>query len=719
MLRLGMFIADRYEILDQVGSGGMSDVYKGKDHKLNRFVAIKVLKKEFSNDKNFVSKFRIEAQSAAGLAHPNIVNVYDVGEEEGIHYIVMELVEGITLKSYIQKKGKLSVKEAISIAIQMSMGIEAAHNNHIIHRDIKPQNIIISRDGKVKVTDFGIARAASSNTISSNVMGSVHYTSPEQARGGYSDEKSDIYSLGITMYEMLTGRVPFDGDNTVAVAIQHIQDEIVSPRVYSPEVPVSLEQIVFKCTQKSPDRRYDNMAEVIADLKNCLVNPDADFVKIVPIENNAKTVMITDEDLSKIKTETGKSNVNLEEQPKEAPKPYQKAKKIDLIVGDDLEEDDDLYEEDDEEDDDGEDMNPTIEKIMNVLGIIAAIIIACIALYIGARALGIFSGGNNSNTKTEDTKTEETTKDGDSKEEVVMVNIVGKTLEDATKELNALGIGIKDSSYENSDIYESGYVIAQEFKEGEKLKVNTTVNVTVSTGENTFAMPDFEGEEEESAVASLEENYGLIVTRAYEYSKTVAAGNVIATVPKVGVSVKRGTQVEVTISQGTEVKDVTVPDLKNKSESAAKAALEEVKLKYGTINSAYSNTVEEGKVISQSYASGTVVGEGTQVDFVVSMGKESASVDTDSNNGSGSKDYVGTIRIEKSDLPSGFVDGVMRLDLTQNGVTETVVETDVSASEFPYTRQIIGADGSTTGTVKMYIDGVAVDGTFTVTFTES
>jgi len=199
---------DRYEILEKIGTGGMSDVYKAKCHKLNRYVAIKVLKQEFSENANFVSKFRIEAQAAAGLMHPNIVNVYDVGEENGIYYIVMELVEGITLKKYIEKKARLSYKEAVSIAIQVSMGIEAAHNNHIIHRDIKPQNIIISKDGKVKVTDFGIAKAATSNTITSNVMGSVHYTSPEQARGGYSDEKSDIYSLGITMFEML-GREEF------------------------------------------------------------------------------------------------------------------------------------------------------------------------------------------------------------------------------------------------------------------------------------------------------------------------------------------------------------------------------------------------------------------------------------------------------------------------------------------------------------------------------
>jgi len=278
MIKIGMMIGDRYEILEKIGTGGMSDVYKAKCHKLNRYVAIKVLKQEFSENANFVSKFRIEAQAAAGLMHPNIVNVYDVGEENGIYYIVMELVEGITLKKYIEKKARLSYKEAVSIAIQVSMGIEAAHNNHIIHRDIKPQNIIISKDGKVKVTDFGIAKAATSNTITSNVMGSVHYTSPEQARGGYSDEKSDIYSLGITMFEMLTGRVPFNGETTVAIAIKHIQEEMPSPKEFVPEIPSSVASIVLKCCQKSPDRRYQNMAELIADLKQSLINPEEDFV---------------------------------------------------------------------------------------------------------------------------------------------------------------------------------------------------------------------------------------------------------------------------------------------------------------------------------------------------------------------------------------------------------------------------------------------------------
>ncbi|MBP5223009.1 MAG: Stk1 family PASTA domain-containing Ser/Thr kinase, partial [Lachnospiraceae bacterium] len=301
MVKIGMVIGDRYEILEKIGTGGMSDVYKAKCHKLNRFVAVKVLKQEFAENENFVSKFIIEAQAAAGLMHPNIVNVYDVGEENGIHYIVMELIEGITLKKYIEKKARLSYKEAVSIAIQVSLGIEAAHNNHIIHRDIKPQNIIISKEGKVKVTDFGIAKAASSNTITSNVMGSVHYTSPEQARGGFSDEKSDVYSLGITMFEMLTGRVPFNGETTVAIAIKHIQEELPSPHEFVPEIPIAVESIVLKCCQKSPDRRYQNMADLVADLKQALISPDEDFVVMEDPDLDGGTRAVSEQELAQVR----------------------------------------------------------------------------------------------------------------------------------------------------------------------------------------------------------------------------------------------------------------------------------------------------------------------------------------------------------------------------------------------------------------------------------
>ncbi len=307
MISPGMMISERYEIIDKVGSGGMADVYKAKCHRLNRYVAIKILKQEYSNDAKFVTKFRGEAQSVAGLSHPNIVNVYDVGDDNGLYYIVMELVEGITLKKFIEKKGKLDVKEAVGIGIQIAQGMEAAHDNHIIHRDIKPQNIIISKEGKVKVTDFGIAKAATSNTITSNAMGSVHYISPEQARGGYSDEKSDIYSLGVTMYEMLSGKVPFEGESTVTVALAHIQEDAPLLDTMGQDIPRSLSKIVQKCMQKKPDMRYMSAAALISDLKRALAEPDGSYV-IYMADNvdSSPTIMISDAELGDIKKEAGR-----------------------------------------------------------------------------------------------------------------------------------------------------------------------------------------------------------------------------------------------------------------------------------------------------------------------------------------------------------------------------------------------------------------------------
>ena len=342
MLREGMFLADRYEIIEQIGTGGMADVYKAKCHKLNRYVAIKVMKSEFSQDKTFVSKFWAEAQSAAGLTNPNVVNVYDVGVENGIYYIVMELVEGVTLKKYIEKRGKLPYKEAVSIAIQVAKGMQAAHSHHIVHRDIKPQNIIISRDGKVKVTDFGIAKAASSSTITSSTMGSVHYISPEQARGGYSDERSDIYSFGITLFEMLTGTVPFDGDSTVSVAVQHIQEEIPKPSTVADGIPVSIDMIVLKCTQKKTERRYQDAAELIADLKKSLVAPDENFVKMMPVYNapgQPETVQAAEESSE---NNDGQENQNSDESMAEN-------KKDSEDIDDELL-DDELLDDDDDED---------------------------------------------------------------------------------------------------------------------------------------------------------------------------------------------------------------------------------------------------------------------------------------------------------------------------------------------------------------------------------
>ena len=397
MLTEGMYIADRYEIIGKIGAGGMSDVYKAKDLTLGRFVAIKVLKPEFSEDLNFVTKFRTEAQSAAGLEHPNIVNIYDVGSEKGMHYIVMEYVEGITLKTYIEKKGQLSFKEAVSIAIQVGRGIEAAHSKGIIHRDIKPQNIIISTEGKVKVTDFGIARAASSNTISSDVMGSVHYSSPEQARNGFVDGKSDIYSLGIVMYEMVTGRVPFDGDTTVAVAIQHLQEEIVPPSAYAPNLPISMEKIILKCTQKNPDRRYESMTALLTDLRKALVSPNEDFVVMVPATNQDKTRIIGEDDLKQIKEEADSLYLKADQ--------AVHARAEEMNRYDEDEDDAEDVDDDELDDEDDGDLNPKMEKAITIMGIVAAVVIVIIIIVIVVNLFGGIKSKKQSDAETSRTET--------------------------------------------------------------------------------------------------------------------------------------------------------------------------------------------------------------------------------------------------------------------------------------------------------------------------
>lgn len=443
MLKNGTYIADRYEVVGQIGTGGMSDVYKAKDHTLGRYVAIKVLKEEFSEDTNFVTKFRSEAQAAAGLEHPNIVNIYDVGSENGIHYIVMEYVEGITLKTYIEKKGQLNYKETLSIAIQVSRGIQAAHAKHIIHRDIKPQNIIISTDGKVKVTDFGIARAVSEHTIHSDVMGSVHYASPEQARNGYVSNRSDIYSLGIVMYEMVTGRVPFDGDSTVAVAIQHLQDEMVPPSTYAPNLPISLEKIIQKCTQKSPDRRYDSMESLLIDLRKALLNPNEDFVTLVPFnQDKTKTRVLTDDEVSQIRKQAETVN----------PEPEKKTMAQEVPEEDDEDDEDyDMseYDEDDDEEE-GRFLNSKMEKIVGIMRIVVAVIIAIIVIYLIGSFFDIFHfGPGNKNNKKDDTQITQ-----EEKETVVMIDLKGKTLSEAEKDLKELGLKVTEAGTEVSDTYE-------------------------------------------------------------------------------------------------------------------------------------------------------------------------------------------------------------------------------------------------------------------------
>ncbi len=615
MVKIGMIIGDRYEIGEKIGTGGMSDVYKARDHKLNRMVAVKVLKQEFSENANFVSKFRIEAQAAAGLTHPNIVNVYDVGEENGIYYFVMELVEGITLKKYIEKKARLSVKEAISIAIQVSMGIEAAHNNHIIHRDIKPQNIIISKEGKVKVTDFGIAKAATSNTITSNVMGSVHYTSPEQARGGYSDEKSDIYSLGITMFEMLTGRVPFNGETTVAIAIKHIQEEMPSPREYVSEIPISVEQIIFKCCQKSPDRRYQSMAELIADLKHSLMTPDEDFVKVVDPNEEGSTKMISDRDMERIKNQS-RHRDSMEEamhlrREKDVVRNVRKRYvEEDEDEGDEDEEAGDEYYGDDQEDD----YNPKAERLTTTLAVIAAILVGCTVLFLVGRAFGLFDFqllGKDGEQAEEQEQQE--------KNQVSMIEAEGRNVDDVKVELLNLGL-TPEIEYEESAEYDQGIVISSSVKAGVMVDEGSNVVLTVSAGSEGIEVPDVVGLSEAEAVATLNQK-GFTVNKTEGYDQYIKEGSVVTQSPEANSKAPGGTTVTIRISLGPENAKVRVPDLMGKDESEAMVLLVEAGLQMGVVSEVNNENAElTGLVCYQSYSVGSYVDAGTVVDFSISLG---------------------------------------------------------------------------------------------------
>lgn len=655
MIKEGVFLGKRYEILGRIGSGGMADVYKGKDHKLNRFVAIKVLKSTYRSDETFIKKFLSEAQAAAGLMHPNVVNVYDVGQDRGLYYMVMELVEGITLKDYIEKKGKLSAKETISISIQMVTGIQAAHNCHIIHRDIKPQNIIISKDGKVKVTDFGIARATTSTqTISTSVMGSVHYTSPEQARGGHVDEKSDIYSAGITMYEMITGHVPFDGDSTVTVALKHLQEEIKSPAEEVPDIPYSLECIIMKCTQKVPNRRYMNCEELLQDLKHSLVDPDGDFVVLDGVtkrmpsasQDTGRTVVMSQDELNRLKgrnyddgynnrysddydDEDGYGDGYDDDYADDYDDRYGD-RGYDKYADDEYDDNADEYDrrrrsryDDDDEDEDEyanrrkdryddrnrrkkNEVNKDTKKIMKILMVVAGVVIALLVLFLVGNAVGVFKGGKGT-TATDTTS-----------EMVKVPDVTNMTYEQAQKELGKYDLGIKKSTAP-SDKVAKDKIISQDPVSGKKVKKHTTVNVVISTGEEakTTKIPNVVGMSESDAEKAIQDANLIVKKGDPVYSDNVDQGEVVSVSPSEGTEVKEGTEVTLVISKGAE--KATVPTLTGKSKSDAQSALSNAGL-YGNATEDYSDTVEEGYVISQDTTAGKEVSKGATIGYVVSKG---------------------------------------------------------------------------------------------------
>lgn len=596
MLKEGIVLGERYQIISRVGSGGMADVYKAKDQKLDRLVAVKVLKPEFREDTNFVAKFGKEAQAAAGLSHPNVVNVFDVGEDRGLYYIVMELVEGITLKAYITRKGKLSVKEATSIAIQVSLGLEAAHNRGIVHRDVKPQNIIISTDGKVKLSDFGIAKATNSNTITANVMGSVHYSSPEQVRGGASDARSDIYSLGITMYEMVTGRVPYDGDTTVAVAIKHLQEEMVPPSRYTPDIPYSMEQIILKCTQKNPDRRYQNMAQLIEDLKRSLLDPQGNFVNLSPLSAHAQTVQVTDSDRKQLNQTAQRQRYQEED-----------------------EEDEDYRQgSGDEEDEDDDAVSSKLEKAITIGGFLIGAVIVVILIIVIGNMTGLFN-----RNRTHDSSSNSAVTSSSSSQQVEVPDFLGSTLEEAQEEAERYNLTVEQAGTEASDEYEAGQILSQDPKEGTSVEEGSVVRVTVSSGPETVyanvpaGIVGASQSEAEQAIRAA----GLVPQAQNASSDSVEIGYVISVDPGEGAQVEEGSSVTIVVSTGPEETPepevtVKVPDLIGWSQEEAIWALEDQGLNY-TVVEGYDATLHIGDVIDMDPGVGEEVPEGTTVTLTI------------------------------------------------------------------------------------------------------
>ena len=619
MFEPGMIIQNRYEIAEEIGSGGMSVVYKAMDHVLNRYIAMKVLKPEFSDDKSFVSKFRMEAQSAAGLSHPNIVNVFDVGEESGYYYIVMELVEGITLKEYIQQNGRLNYSTALDFIIQICSGIEVAHEHHTIHRDIKPQNIIVSKNGTLKVTDFGIAKAATSNTIASTAMGSVHYISPEQARGGFSDERSDIYSLGITLYEMLTGRVPFEGENNVTVALMHIQSEIIPPREYYPDIPVGLERIVLKATQKRPEQRYLTTNAMLSDLRKIAMDPNAEVgISSVMLPTNAPTIQISTDELNAIKSAAESAGPTVFPVNQKNAELEEAKAALSSLYDDDLEYDDEkdngksLF--DDKDDDDDDEIDSKVEKMITIGAIVATVIIGIIIIAAIISITGVFKKNKKATTETttEATSTEE--------ESNTMPDLIGYDEEEAIKQLDDMKIDyIIERDY--TDKFEEGKVASQSIESGTELKEGDKVTLVISKGQKKGAVPDVKGKTLDEAKSILEAA-GFKVDEDEEYSDEVEEKHIISQSPEGGSQAAEGSTVSVVVSKGKEVKVAKVPDLKKMTVTEAESALSAVHLKLGNVSQEYSDSVKEGQVISQSIAADTEVKEDTKIDITISKGKK-------------------------------------------------------------------------------------------------
>ena len=562
----GKLLGNRYEIIEKIGNGGMATVYKAADKILKRNVAVKILRDEFTTDEEFIKRFEVEAQSAARLTHPNIVSIYDVGVEDNLHYIVMELIQGKTLKEIIlEEKGPLPWKWSVNVTIQIASALETAHRNNIIHRDIKPHNIIITEDGIAKVTDFGIAKAVSNSTITAfgTTIGSVHYFSPEHARGGFTDAKSDLYSLGVVLYEMVTGRVPFDADTPVSVALKHMQEKPEEPIEVNPNVPVAVNKIIMKALQKDTTLRYQTATEMLDDLRKSLKNPDGDFVDDSEYDPTAKTQVLHTE----MYNNSRGSNEDKGKKDGKFKSFIKRHKKLSIFIG----------------------------------------LVLLFALSLGGTILAL----NITNPP-----------------EVEVPNVVGLSREEAEQEIKNANLGFEAIEEYNKDVPE-GYVISQKVKGdlgdftttpgNKKVKEgvnNTTIQVKISKGQEKTTVPNVEGKEREEAIKMLEDA-NLVAEVVEETSKTVEEGYVISQETEPDSEAFAGDTVKIHVSTGTGIKQVTVISVIGQDEATAKSNLESLGLK---VNVTYQDaTSNNGKVTAQSIDANKVVDEGTTITLTVNQ----------------------------------------------------------------------------------------------------
>lgn len=599
---IGKFLDDRYEILDVLGTGGMAVVYKAKCHRLNRMVAIKILKSDLAQDEDIRGRFHDESQAVAKLNHPNIVNVFDVNQSDGVEYIVMELIEGITLKQYMRKRGSsLNWREALHFMAQILQALRHAHSRGIIHRDIKPQNIMVLRDGSVKVADFGIARVTGSQrTMTQEALGSVHYIAPEQARGSAVDARSDLYSAGVVLYEMLTGTLPYDGDSPVAVALQHVHAIPKQPRALNPDIPLGMEQITKRAMAPNADLRYPDAAAMLADLDAFRKNPDINFGYSDPwvlekeIDEDDPTqihpaVQLDAEALQRKREEQAAQNQAAEQSPQPeppAPEPEE-------------------YEEDEEEEPEGR------KRTAVMIGAVVAIIILVCLIFVLLWNMifsGIFSDGNT----------------------YEVPNLLGKTQQEAVamiagdEVLNEhFTISVSEETAYSAD-YEPGQIIRQDPEGGTSTKSETTViTVTLCAEEDEPVevkyMPDIVGKNYRDWYQALYNDYDVVVSYKFEYSDEYESNLIIRTDPKSGEELTEGQKITLYISKGQKEKLVTMVSVTGISQTEAEKTITGLGLTVGDVVEVDSDT-EKGIVIFQSVKNGAEVKPGTKVNLQVSKG---------------------------------------------------------------------------------------------------